>query len=276
MEAQLARRLSKLGMDQESLPALFLLPLVEVAWADGDIHPAEQRRIATYASSLALCGEAMMFVRTWLRHRPTDSYFDRGRVALSDLLMDGAPELGSVDEASLVQEAEAVAQSSGSWIPFLRVTQPERVALHRLQMALGRTASLEDSDVEPHPDLERHVNPVTIDFDATVRSDAVVFGGVLIPDFVKRERYEIPSTGMVIGHSEGCDLRVIDCATIAPAHCRINGRGNRFYVQEMGGQTLVNGERVLERRLLGGETIRLADGCTFAFKRVRKLTPSLV
>lgn len=265
-------------MDQESLAALLVLPLVEVAWADGAIQAEEQRRVVVFATSMAISGEAMLLVRSWLRHRPTDTYFERGRRALADLVRDDSPELAKTDTRGLLGEAEAIAQASGSWLPFLRVTSDERQVLERLEAALGddQDDDLEDEDCEPHPDLERAVNPVTIDFDASVHVDAIVFGGVLIPDFVRRVRYEIPPDGLVIGQAEACDLRVIDCDPIAQTHCRINGRGNRFYIQEMGGQTLVNGERILERRLLGGETIRLADGCAFAFKRVRKLTPNLV
>lgn len=277
MTTELSRRLFKLGMDQDSWSALLLLPLVEVAWADGELRAPEQRRIAALAGSLELSGEAMLFVRTWLRHCPSEAYFERGRKALYELLLHEAPELARLDTDDVLREAEALVDAGARWPRLFRRVAPERkVVLDRLQGQLQGDVDFDEDGVVAHPDLERAVNPVTIDFDDQMQTDEIVYGGVLIPDFVLRVRYEVPPEGIVIGQGEGCDLRVLDHQLIAQAHCRINGRGNRYYVQEMGGETRVNGERVLERRLLGGETIRLADGCTFAFKRVRKLAPSLV
>lgn len=261
-------------MDGDSLAALWLLPLVEVAWADGQIHPGEQRRIALCAQRMGAGDEAMMFVRSWLRYRPTDAYCQRGRRALADLLAEGAPELAPLDADGLLAEAEAVANASGSWLPFLRVSASERAVLTRLQSSLAdRSISEGETELyDPHPDLDRALNPVTLDFD-TRHFAPDTYGGVLIPDFTRTGRYVIPPGGLVVGRADSSDLQVLDYPPIVDHHCRFNVRGDRYYIQEMAGETRVNGERVLERRLLGGETVRLAEGCSFAFKRVRRIAP---
>ena len=259
-----------MGLDLEAIGALFLLPLVEVAWADGIIQPGEQRRIIVVAQAWDPGEEAMILVRSWLRYRPTEAYCARGRQALAELLTEGAPQFGPWQADSLLDEARAVANASGGWLPFLRVSASERAVLGKLEKALGSKVHAVSEAVGCHPDLDRAINPVTLDFD-TNTLDIEASGGVLIPDFGRPLRYDVPESGLVFGSGEVADLRVLDCPTIASAHCRLHLRNGRFYVQEMEGETRVNGERVLERRLLGGETLRLALDCTFAFKRVRRI-----
>lgn len=280
MQPELSRQLYRLGVDADSLDALLLLPLIEVAWADGVVQRQEHQHIAGVAAAWDPGEEAMLLVRTWIRYPPSEAYCERGRRALAKILNHSAPQHGPWDAEALLEEAHAVAQASGSWLPFLRVCRSEREVLAKIRQALipedaaepaaPPTPAPQDRIERPHPDLDRRINPVTLDFDTQI-FDVEASGGVLIPDFVLNQRFTIPPHGLIVGGGESADLRVLDCPDIAPAHCNLLRRGNRFYLQEMGGETRVNGERVLERRLLGGETLRLARGVTFAFKRVRHI-----
>ncbi|HHO50283.1 MAG TPA: hypothetical protein ENK18_05275 [Deltaproteobacteria bacterium] len=285
MQPELSRQLYRLGIDAESLDALLLLPLIEVAWADGVVQRQEQQHIAGVSQAWDPGEEAMLLVRTWIRYPPSEAYCERARRALAELLNHSAPQHGPWDAETLLEEAHAVASAAGSWLPFLRICRSEREVLNKLRQALiptGDTLRMQPPTPiqrhrteRPHPDLDRRINPVTLDFDTQI-FDIEASGGVLIPDFVDHQRFTIPPHGLVVGGGEGSDLRVLDCPQIAPTHCGFVRRGNRFYLQELGGETRVNGERILERRLLGGETLRLAPGVTFAFKRVRHIPPQLV
>lgn len=285
VQPELSRQLYRLGIDSESLDALLILPLIEVAWADGIVQRQEQQYIAGVTQAWDPGEEAMLLVRTWIRYPPSEAYCERGRAALAALLNHSVPQHGPWDAQILLEEAHAVASVAGSWLPFLRVCRSEREVLAKLRQALIPEGDSQPArpatpitgyrTEHPHPDLDRRINPVTLDFDTQI-FDIEASGGVLIPDFVDHQRFTVPPQGLIVGGGEGADLRVLDCPEIAPTHCGLIRRGNRYYLQELGGETRVNGERVLERRLLGGETLRLAPGVTFAFKRVRHIPPQHV
>jgi len=269
MNADLTRRLHQLGIDYESVGALLLLPLVEVAWANGRIEAAESRRIVAVARDWELSEESVLLVRGWLRYPPSNAYAQRARSALSQMLSEGVLFRGPWNAETILEEARAIAAVGGSWLSFLRRRAPERAVITQLQTDF-QSPRPPLPRAEPHPDLERRVNQVTLDFDAARFTDTV--RGVLIADFEHGVRVDLTGFGLTVGSSPDADLCVLDCG-LTPIHCRFTARGEWHYLEEVGGETRVNGERIGMRRLLGGETIRLARGCSFAFKRVRQVDP---
>ncbi|MEN0064751.1 MAG: FHA domain-containing protein [Myxococcota bacterium] len=269
MNADLTRRLHQLGIDYESIGALLLFPLVEVAWADGRMQPAEATRIAAVAQEWDLSEEAMVMVRGWLRYPPSTAYGQRVRDILARLLADGVPFQGPWDAETILREAKAVATVAGSWLPFWRVTDAERQVIDMLKRQL-ETKERPDATAQGHPDLDRRINQVTLDFDRSRFTDSV--RGVIIPDFEQNMRFDVTGLGFTVGASKDADLCIVDSG-LEPIHCRFTARGDWHYLEELAGETRVNGERIRARRLLGGETIRLAPLCSFAFKRVRQVDP---
>ena len=70
---------------------------------------------------------------------------------------------------------------------------------------------------------------------------------------------------MLIGRDEGADIRV-DEPLVSRAHARIERRGDRFVLVDLGSTNLtrVNGEVVLERELRHGDEIKFSRAtCRF-------------
>lgn len=67
---------------------------------------------------------------------------------------------------------------------------------------------------------------------------------------------------MTVGRDEGASLRV-DEPLVSRLHARIERRGERFFVLDLGSTNLtrVNGEVVAERELQDGDEIRFARAC---------------
>ena len=84
-DADLARDLKQLGIDRKTLRALPLLPLVQVAWADGRIQDAERGLIREVARRYGLEGEERVVLERWLARRPTADEFERARKVLVTL-----------------------------------------------------------------------------------------------------------------------------------------------------------------------------------------------
>ena len=65
---------------------LVLLPLIEVAWADGVIQPAERDLILSVARyQFDFSDDALDMLDAWLSHRPREDYLVRGRDVLKAL-----------------------------------------------------------------------------------------------------------------------------------------------------------------------------------------------
>src|SRR5688500_13479639 len=91
-EVELFRLLQRLGIDRGNLRALAVLPLVEVAWADGEVTPRERDRIERAARELALSPEGWMLLTDWLAHAPSPAALHASRLALSRLARDELPQ----------------------------------------------------------------------------------------------------------------------------------------------------------------------------------------
>jgi hypothetical protein len=77
-DAELLRRVTELGLDQETGPAILLAPLVQVAWAEGRVTDAERKVLLELAASRGLVAgmPAHDKVLEWLRQRPSDALFE--------------------------------------------------------------------------------------------------------------------------------------------------------------------------------------------------------
>ena len=69
---------------------------------------------------------------------------------------------------------------------------------------------------------------------------------------------------MIVGRDPEADIR-IDEPLVSRAHARIEGRGNAFFVVDLGSTNLtrVNGEVVAERQLRHGDELRFARARCF-------------
>ena len=78
-DADVIRALADLGMDEQSIKALPLLPLIQVAWADGEIQAGERTTIETLAvNRFELTDEGQRLMGNWLRYPPARPTSTRG------------------------------------------------------------------------------------------------------------------------------------------------------------------------------------------------------
>ena len=86
MNEKLKERLAKLGLNEQNYNALVLLPLIQVAWADGKIQSSEKRLIMRIATENGLLdGGGQDVVSEWIENRPTDDELRLGARTLVSL-----------------------------------------------------------------------------------------------------------------------------------------------------------------------------------------------
>jgi hypothetical protein len=133
-------QLVALNIGRETLPALFLAPLVAVAWADGSIDPKERNAVLSGAAELGLSEQEASYqlLERWLAVRPTPEllaswkgYIDALSVRLSQHALERL-------KPELLRRAKAVAEAGGPRFGTgQRISGPEEAVLEELETAIS-------------------------------------------------------------------------------------------------------------------------------------------
>ena len=132
------RLLVDLELSMDLLSALALVPLVEVAWADGHMDDKERSAIlrAADAQGIDANSAAYELLAKWLDRRPTAQLFDAWRdyiAALMEPLLTG--ERAQL-RAALLGRARDVAEAAGGFLGVGAVSREEEAVLSRLEREL--------------------------------------------------------------------------------------------------------------------------------------------
>jgi hypothetical protein len=131
------QELMELGIRAETAAALFTVPLVEVAWADGTLD-AKERRAVVDRAGVARDSTAGAMLEAWLDRRP-----DPKLLAAWTQLVQGMCEQLGADGAErlktgLLERAAAVAAASGGVFGVgSKVSRSEAEMLARLEAAFA-------------------------------------------------------------------------------------------------------------------------------------------
>lgn len=152
---RLEKSLRHLGLDRSNYKVLKMLPLVYVAWSNGQVAPEQEARITELAHrhfAIGKGGEAIL--QSWLKKRPTSNYFHEG---LRDtLLLSWAPdEWGfEVDELqALLAHAEAIARTTAR-----AMDAPEAVSLKEREALAEIARELKVDSGESWAELIQELN----------------------------------------------------------------------------------------------------------------------
>lgn len=132
----LLQDLEHLGFTPDTLPLLPLVPVLQVAWAEGGISAAERTMIVNLARSRGITAgsPADRQLTDWLDHRPSDDTFRKaGRLIAAMLDHPGSLTL---DPADLLAYCEQIAAASGGILGIGKVSAEERAALQQIATQL--------------------------------------------------------------------------------------------------------------------------------------------
>lgn len=137
---------AELGYSPDTLPLLFLVPFVQVAWAEGFVQASEQKTILRLAANLKINQDHSDYDQLigWFDERPADEFFARSIEDLCLLLENIPPKQAARLRAMLQFGCLEVAQAAGD-IGLLRgrssIRREERELLHHIGERLGLTQS---------------------------------------------------------------------------------------------------------------------------------------
>jgi hypothetical protein len=133
-------KLLGLGVRAETVAALSIVPLVEVAWADGSLDPKERRAVLDRArdSGIAPGSTAQTLLEAWLDRRPDPKLLDAWTHMVRGIRDQLGPDEAARLEAGLLGQARAVASASGGVLGMgAKVSGAEAAMLARLESAFS-------------------------------------------------------------------------------------------------------------------------------------------
>ena len=139
-DAAMLNDLLELGLTPDTVVLLPLVPVVELAWAEGGITPAERHMVLSLARSRGIAegSAADVQLNSWMASRPTPEQFAKATRVMSALLDSGAPVAADLTADQLVKYCEQIASASGGLfgMPFRAISMEEQTLLSRIASEL--------------------------------------------------------------------------------------------------------------------------------------------
>jgi len=137
----LLRRLAGLGIRADTLAALTLIPLIEVAWADGKMDAREREAILFGAESTGIPRESPShgLLRIWIEDQPAPDLVDAWSEFIRTLCRELSDEHRAHLERNILGRAREVAEAAGGFLGLgPKISREEKAVLESLARAFQR------------------------------------------------------------------------------------------------------------------------------------------
>ncbi len=133
--------LREMGFERDSVVLLSLIPLLDVAWADGGVSAEERSGILELAHQRGVReGEpAHQKLQGWLDRRPDPKLFERALVIIRDLMSYQSSDRQDRTGHGLVEACEKIASASGGILGLgSKISSAERETIRRVASTIEK------------------------------------------------------------------------------------------------------------------------------------------
>jgi len=143
-DEEVLRDLQELGYTPETVMMLYLVPVIQIAWAEGGVSQKERDLIVKAARSRGItegtpCDQQL---NIWLTTRPSDEMFEKSLRAIRTLLQAQSGDAREASEKDLLSLATAIASASGGIVGFGAVSAEERQILSHINDELKNSGKV--------------------------------------------------------------------------------------------------------------------------------------
>lgn len=133
-------KLVELGLRANTIAALSLVPLIDVAWADGEIQDNERTAIlqGAHGKGLEQGTDGYELLQTWLKSRPDPALFEAWESYIKALASQLNDEQNRLLKNQIVGFAKMVAAAAGGFLGIGKVSSAEEKSLGRIEQAFDR------------------------------------------------------------------------------------------------------------------------------------------
>ncbi|MBL8956472.1 MAG: TerB family tellurite resistance protein [Myxococcaceae bacterium] len=135
---ELLDKLVELNLGASTVAAFGLLPVVEVAWADGRIDDKEKQAVLDASRQAGLTGTAAEIVEHWLKDQPAKNIFETWKQYIAAIAVRLGPDEKTLMKNEMLGRARAVAEASGGFLGLgNHVSKEEQAVLDKIAAAFG-------------------------------------------------------------------------------------------------------------------------------------------
>lgn len=131
--------LVELAVEPETLVAFTLVPLVEVAWADGEIQPRERDAIikAAVERGVEEGSPTCTLLRNWLETPPNPMLLETWGGYIEELMGSLGDQMRAQMKRTILGNAKAIAEAAGGFLGIASISAAEKKKLDELEWAFG-------------------------------------------------------------------------------------------------------------------------------------------
>ncbi len=137
-DPELVLELEALGFTTDTLVLIPLMPLVQMAWAEGGVSDAERQLIVKLARSRGIVdgSDADRQLSAWLASRPDSQVFTRATRLIRAMLAAPSSAHAGLTADDLVKYCESIAAASGGILGLNKISAEERTLLSKIASEL--------------------------------------------------------------------------------------------------------------------------------------------
>jgi hypothetical protein len=139
-DEEVLKNLQELGFTPDTVMLLHLVPLLQMAWAEGGVSDRERDLIveAARAHGIEPGSVADQQLTAWLAERPSDALFERALGAVAAILHARTSDERESSQRDLVSRLTSIASASGGILGFGKVSAEEQRVLTRVSEEIAR------------------------------------------------------------------------------------------------------------------------------------------
>jgi hypothetical protein len=129
--------LVELSVEPETLVAFTLVPLVEVAWADGEIQPKERDAIVKAAIERGVeeGSPTHTLLKNWLQKAPDPKLLETWKGYIEELMTSLGDRTRAHMKSGILGRARAIAEAAGGFLGVASISAAEKKMLEELERA---------------------------------------------------------------------------------------------------------------------------------------------
>ena len=126
-DASVIQHLVKLGLGSETIAAVSLVPLIQVAWADGKLETKEREAVLSAAREDGIESESPSYrlLQSWLEEAPEPKLMTVWQEYVSSMASSLSTDARDQIKSQLIGRARRVAEASGGLLGLGRKISPE-------------------------------------------------------------------------------------------------------------------------------------------------------
>ena len=138
--AETIDKLLQLGLDYNSLSVVSLIPLLQVAWADGYMDLKESDSILRAAHSIGIDDDSVEFslLEEWITASPNSGLFEAWKSFTSDSIKNLSEIEVTILKTQILKITKKVAESAGGFLGFASISAVEQNVIKQVETAFER------------------------------------------------------------------------------------------------------------------------------------------